>query len=262
MDGLDKFREAFADYSANYVVIGGTACEIIMTNTVVRPRATHDIDMIVIVENMTETFANHFWQFVREAGYHPEKRRQMDDEPPKYEMYRFLDGKNSYPEMIELLSHHPDVLGEPKGLVIEPITTYEDVSCLSAIIIYDDYYHFTIEHSLLTDSIRHADSSTLIALKARAFLNLLADKHEGKPVNTHDIKKHRSDVLKNVIITTKDNILAPASIVTCIREFVASIRADWPTLASPLSKSLGQDEDFVIGLLDQLNYLFVEAKPI
>ena len=44
MDGLVKFREAFAEYSDNYVVIGGAACDITMTNTVVRPRATHDID--------------------------------------------------------------------------------------------------------------------------------------------------------------------------------------------------------------------------
>ena len=44
MDGLDKFREAFAEYSDNYVVIGGAACDITMANTVVRPRATHDID--------------------------------------------------------------------------------------------------------------------------------------------------------------------------------------------------------------------------
>ena len=44
MDGLDKFREAFAEYSDNYVVIGGSACDITMTNIVVRPRATHDID--------------------------------------------------------------------------------------------------------------------------------------------------------------------------------------------------------------------------
>lgn len=33
MDGLDKFREAFAEYTDNYVVIGGTACDITMTNT-------------------------------------------------------------------------------------------------------------------------------------------------------------------------------------------------------------------------------------
>lgn len=121
MEGLVKFREAFAEYSENYVVIGGAACDITMTNTVVRPRATHDIDMIVIVENMTEAFANRFWQFVREAGYRPEKRKQEAGEPPRYEMYRFLDGKDGYPEMIELLSRHPDVLGEPKGFVLSLI---------------------------------------------------------------------------------------------------------------------------------------------
>lgn len=89
---------------------------------------------------------------MREAGYRPEKRKQEAGEPPRYEMYRFLDGKDGYPEMIELLSRHPDVLGEPKGFVIEPIPTDEDVSSLSAIIMDDDYYHFTIAHSQLTDA--------------------------------------------------------------------------------------------------------------
>ena len=62
MEGLEKFREAFEAYSENYVIIGGTACDIAMTGTAVRPRATHDIDMIVIVEKMTADFAEHFWQ--------------------------------------------------------------------------------------------------------------------------------------------------------------------------------------------------------
>ena len=45
MEGLEKFREAFEAYSENYVIIGGTACDIAMTGTAVRPRATHDIDI-------------------------------------------------------------------------------------------------------------------------------------------------------------------------------------------------------------------------
>ena len=53
MEGLEKFREAFAEFPDNYVVIGGTACDIAMTGTAVRPCATHDIDMIVIAENIT-----------------------------------------------------------------------------------------------------------------------------------------------------------------------------------------------------------------
>ena len=109
MEGLEKFREAFEAYSENYVIIGGTACDIAMTGTAVRPRTTHDIDMIVIVEKMTADFAEHFWQFVREGGYRPEKRKQSEGEVPKYELYRFVNGKPDYPEMIELLSRHPDI---------------------------------------------------------------------------------------------------------------------------------------------------------
>jgi len=257
MEGLEKFREAFESYSNNYVIIGGTACDITMTGTVVRPRATHDIDMIVIVEKMTSDFAERFWQFVREGGYRPEKRKQIEGEPPKYELYRFVNGSPEYPEMIELLSRHPDILGEPKGLTIEPLPVDEDTSSLSAIIMDDDFYRFTIEHSTLTDGIRHADSAALIALKTRAYLNLLQDKANDKHVNSKDIKKHRSDVLKSAVIMEDSQIVAPQPIVACIKEFVSSIRNEWEALSGPLSKALDQDVAFIDALLEQLDGLFI-----
>lgn len=71
MVGLDKFKEVFSQYSDNYVIIGGTACEIVMTGTAMRPRATHDIDMIVVVERMTPEFGQRFWDFIAEGGYRP-----------------------------------------------------------------------------------------------------------------------------------------------------------------------------------------------
>lgn len=260
MEGLEIFKEAFEAYSDNYVIIGGTACDITMQGTVVRPRATHDIDMIVIVENMTPSFAKRFWEFVKEAGYRPEKRKQIEGEPAKYELYRFVNGKTGYPEMIELLSRHPDILGEPSNLVIEPLPIDGDVSSLSAIIMDDDFYHFTIKHSKLTDGVRHADSAALVCLKTRAYLNLLQDKAEGKHVNSKDIKKHRSDVLKNVVIITDESISAPMAIVDCVKDFVSSIRADWDTLSNPLAKALDQDQEFVDALLEQLNNLFVPEQ--
>ena len=260
MEGLGKFREAFEAYSENYVIIGGTACDITMTGTVMRPRATHDIDMIVVVEKMTADFAERFWQFIREGGYRPEKRKQEEGEKPKYELYRFVNGKPGYPEMIELLSRHPDILGEPKGLTIEPLPVDEETSSLSAIIMDDDYYHFTIGHSQVTEGIRHADSAALIALKARAYLNLMQDKASGKHVNSKDIKKHRSDVLKNVVIMEDGEIEAPASIVACVHEFVASIRNEWGELGDSLARSIDRDMPFVEALLEQLNELFVNKK--
>ena len=256
MEGLEKFREAFAEFSDNYVVIGGTACDIAMTGTIVKPRATHDIDMIVIAENITEAFGERFWQFVREAGYRPEKRKHKEGESPKYELYRFLDGKDGYPEMIELLSRHPEVLGDPKGVAVEPLPVGDDVSSLSAIIMDDDFYHFAIAHSKLTGGIRHADPAALIALKAKAYLNLVADKQNGKHVNSKDIRKHRSDVFKNIVIMEDSQIEAPESIVRCINEFVDSIRKDWDELSDSLAASLGQDKEFVAELLNQLTGLF------
>lgn len=258
MEGLGKFQEAFAEFSDNYVIIGGTACEITMSGTAVQPRATHDIDMIVIVERMTPAFGRRFWDFIREAGYRPEKRKVADGEPAKYEMYRFVEGKPGYPQMIEILSRHPDLLGEPKGLVIEPIPIGDDVSSLSSIIMDDDYYYFTIDHSSVDSGVRHADSAALVVLKARAYLNLLQDKKAGKHVNAKDIKKHRSDVLKSVAIMEDSQISAPVSIVECIHEFVAEIKGEWPVLGTALAASLDQTTEFVASLLDVLDGLFVK----
>ena len=257
MEGLEKFKDAFETFAENYVIIGGTACSIVMTGTAVRPRATHDIDMIVVVEKITPDFVMRFWQFVREAGYRPERRKSVEGQATKYELYRFLDGKPGYPEMIELLSRHPDILGEPRGFIIEPLSVDVDTSSLSAIIMDDDFYHFTINRSRLTGGIRHADRAALIALKARAYLNLLREKAEGKHINSRDIKKHRSDILKIVVIMEDEPVPAPNAIVTSVKEFVASIRNDWAVLGPSLSNALGQDETFVEALLDTLDNLFI-----
>lgn len=91
MVGLDKFKEAFAEFSENYVIIGGTACDIVMTGTAVRPRATHDIDMIVVVENMTPEFGKRFWDFIKKAGCRPERRKSEDSEPSHIVWRRFID---------------------------------------------------------------------------------------------------------------------------------------------------------------------------
>lgn len=59
-----------------------------------------------------------------------------------------------------------------------------------------------------------------MALKARAYLNLIADKASGKAVNTKDILKHRNDVLKLVATTTgADRAIVAPEIVSTIREF-------------------------------------------
>ncbi len=122
----------------------------------------------------------------------------------------------------------------------------------------DDFYHFTIANSALTDGIRHASPIALIALKAKAYLNLLSDKARGLHVNTRNIKKHRSDVMKSMVIVENSNVSAPSSIVQCIREFVAAIRSDYDNLAPALANALDAEPELVEQLLEQLEILFVE----
>ena len=123
--GLDKFKEAFADFKDNYVIIGGTACDIVLSDTDMRPRATDDIDMILVVEKMTKEYGGAFWQFIKDGEYKAGKR-EKDDKTPAYTLYRFTTEKEGYPVKIELLSRHSDILGEPSGFHIEPIPLSED----------------------------------------------------------------------------------------------------------------------------------------
>ncbi|MBR5074686.1 MAG: hypothetical protein IKX26_05605 [Bacteroidales bacterium] len=82
----------------------------------------------------------------------------------------------------------------------------------------------------------------------------------GKHINTKDIKKHRSDVLKNVVIMEDTQIKAPNAIVSSIRDFVASIRNEWSVLSEPLAKALDREVSFVEVLLERLDGMFVAEK--
>ena len=48
--GMELFREKFKEYSDCYTIIGGAACDILMSEADLNFRATKDIDMILILE--------------------------------------------------------------------------------------------------------------------------------------------------------------------------------------------------------------------
>lgn len=52
INGLNKFREFFADYDNNYILIGGSACAVIFDEIGESFRATKDLDIVLIVENI------------------------------------------------------------------------------------------------------------------------------------------------------------------------------------------------------------------
>ena len=83
--GIDKFSEYFRGHEGSYVLIGGAASNLIEESNLLVPRATKDLDLILVVEALTDAFVKRFWQFVREAGY---VHRQRGTE--KAEFYHFV----------------------------------------------------------------------------------------------------------------------------------------------------------------------------
>lgn len=246
--GLDIFRERFARFSDNFVIIGGTACYEILSGTEMRPRATMDIDIVIIVENMTSEFARAFWAFIAEGGYRPGIRKDKNNEP-KYVLYSFDQGRAGYPVKVELLSRHNEIF--TSAVHTEPLPINGDVSSLSTIILDEPYYNLTVRNSFVSDGLRFAAPLALMALKARAYLNLIADREAGKKINTKDILKHRNDVLKQTAtLTVTDRAIVDTEIADTIRNFADVLLQSLPNQS--LQDALRSSEAAIRMYLDAL----------
>lgn len=58
--GIKIFREYFGAFEENYIIIGGAACDIIIDDAGLEPRATKDIDIIIVVEALSADFVRQF----------------------------------------------------------------------------------------------------------------------------------------------------------------------------------------------------------
>ena len=80
--GIEVFRKHFENFQEQYVVIGGTACELLLSDEALDFRQTRDIDMVLIVEALTKEFVEAFWDFIGKGGYEPWTRK--DGEPQSH----------------------------------------------------------------------------------------------------------------------------------------------------------------------------------
>ena len=192
INGLDKFREHFADYSDHYVLIGGAASSLVMDQAGVDFRATKDLDIVLCVEALDASFAETFWTFVKAGGYQ-NQQHSLD----KKIFYRFNEPHDkNYPFMLELFSRTPDMLALSSDSHLTPIPIDEDVSSLSAILLDEDYYQFIHEYKIEIGGVQVVTEACLIPLKARAWLDLSRRKEEGEQVNSKTIKKHKNDIFR------------------------------------------------------------------
>ena len=61
--GIERWKEYFNDYKDKYVLIGGAACNLLEEELDMNPRATKDLDLVLVVEALTPDFGARFCIF-------------------------------------------------------------------------------------------------------------------------------------------------------------------------------------------------------
>lgn len=250
--GLDLWKDYFAEYADHYVLIGGAACHWYEEEYAQNPRATKDLDLILVVESLSAEFGVKFWDFIKEGRY-SSRQRGVD----KHEYYRFMNPEDKrYPQQVELFSRQVDGLQLPEEARLEPIHIEDGVSSLSAILMDDAYYHFTIEHSTVYEGIHLANVEALICLKAKAFMDLQNRKNRGDNIDSDKIEKHKKDVIRLTALLSGDSVFElPESLQNDISDFCGSVQYDLPNIDFMKSAGLGNmnAEDLIVSLKRIMN---------
>jgi hypothetical protein len=222
--GLDVFREFFADFADQFVLIGGTAATLAMEGAGLDFRATKDLDIVLHIEALTPSFGEVFWRFVEAGGYGI--RQASDTGRPVF--YRFQKpGVENFPAMLELFCRVPDGINLTEGSRLTPIPLEEAVSSLSAILLDDDYYAFIMAGRREAQGLTWVGEDRLIPLKAVAWLDLSARQARGEAVDSKDIRKHANDVLRlSQLLAPDSRIPLAEKIAQDVNRFLDGISAD------------------------------------
>lgn len=190
--GLDGFREWFRSYEEQYAIIGGTACDLLMTDEGLDFRATKDLDLVLIVEAVDAAFGRRFWDYIIAGGY-----EHLNKSTGESEFYRFTNPQSKdFPAMIELFTRRLDAIALPADAVLTPLPLEEEVSSLSAILLNEDYYEFLKQGRIRVSGVTVLDAPYLIPFKAKAWIDLSDRKAAGEQVDSKTIRKHKNDVFR------------------------------------------------------------------
>ncbi len=190
VSGIETFKRWFEGYSTRYVIIGGTACNLIFSQYGAPQRATHDIDMVIVAEAFDREFYDRFVAFIQAGGY------RHKNKAGGYELYRFESPFDvSFPPKVELLSRRPENLA---GLetALGRFRTVDTPYSLSAILLDEEYYGLIERGTEEIDGFPVLSLDYLPVFKIHAWANLSDGKAAGKPVHSDEINKHRRDVLR------------------------------------------------------------------
>lgn len=223
MTGIETFKKFFKGHTSEYVIIGGTACELLMQADDLSFRATKDIDLVLIIETLTKEFGETFWNYIKEAEY-----RYINQSTSEPHFYRFSHPKsNDYPFMIELFSKSPEWIQLSEDQVITPIHIDDSISSLSAILLNNDYYAFLKEGTEIIDDISVLKADHIIPFKAKAWLDFNQRKSKGIHVDSKEIKKHKNDIFRlSVLLTQQDHLTLCDSIKKDMQYFLDAMQIE------------------------------------
>ncbi len=249
--GLEKFREHFAEFADRYLIIGGTACDLALTVAGREFRATKDLDIVLCLDTVDAEFGKAFWSFVKGGGY-----ESLEAPADERKFYRFSKpGVDGYPEMIELFSRAPDMLGTEISGHLTPIPMSEDLPSLSAILLDSDYYGWARAGRTAIEGLPVVRPEHMILLKAKAWLELTARAADGARVDRKDIRKHRNDVFRLYAIADPDYRPQPvASLRSDMELFIERIRGEDVDL-----KAAGLGGASLDTVLDALSRLYASS---
>jgi hypothetical protein len=233
--GLKRFQEWFRGDETSFVIIGGTACDLLMSDAGEPFRATKDIDMVLIVEELRPEFAKKFWDFIKAGDY-----RHQNKSTGKPEFFRFSKpNAPDFPAMIELFSRRLEGLAIPPDERLTPLPFEEEVSSLSAILLDENYYGFLKSGIAILEGVPILDAAHLIPFKAKAWLDLTARKTKGEHVDSKNIKKHIRDIDGLLsLLSPEFKLDLPQDIKEDMRVFLEVKNADGESLLSSRLASL------------------------
>lgn len=240
--GMDKLKKHFAGFEKSFAIIGGAACDMWFSLEYGRSfRPTKDIDMVLIFEALQPDFLAKLKEFVKDGGYVP---YICKDGHKTY--YRFVEPLTpDYPKMIEIFSTRPIDLSLIPGQRIIPVE--DKLRSLSAILMDDDYHEIVVSLRKTIDGIPVILPTGLIALKAKAWLDLNSRKDSGSVVDERDIKKHRNDIFRLAELLEEGYATSvPGKVLSDINNFLSAIEeqsSEWPSIL----QSLGLKGDKIIG---------------
>lgn len=239
IDGLAKFKKQFQGYENQYVIIGGTACSLLMEDEELEFRSTKDVDMVLIIESLTLEFGKQFWKFIKEADY-----KHLNKSTGDAQFYRFTEPKSrEYPYMIEIFSKKPNFINLDENSILTPLPIDDEISSLSAIILNEAYYNLLKTENKIIDGVTVLSTTCLIPFKAKAWLDLKEQQLKGTHVDSRNLKKHKNDIFRLVqLITPNTRKILSQEIAEDMKKFLLAVADEDDNLKSLHIKKFTKQE--------------------